>query len=524
MSDEQGEQPSDQPERAGDDRAAADPGSATGEPAARAEQTGQAPAASGEDDLGAAQSAANAEWLDEALRKAGASDGEEPPFGPGDFVDSEGRRGHARYVSPEEIAATAAGHRPPRLDPASAVAFNEAQVRKCDFSRCRKPLPDEQRAGRKSEHCDPKDTSWVVGQDKTGKDIVKTCGQMARSERDLAAVVRLQTGEEGEGPVGVPGLDVVELGERIDTAIPAVQSALGPVTRLLEGLTGVRTQLAQEVSAAYTARDAAVSAKTAADSDAAGARRVAVDAEAAQAEAEQRAATAERAARSARLDKEAAERAQATAEGQASELRDNLVRADERIEALAERAEKAADDLSRTVGERDAARAAIAEEKQRADDQEQRANNAVAGATELERRLRVEFAAELERRADEHQQALDTARADYDTLLTQARGDFDDRLQQARGDFDAAVQEVREQAESARETERSAHVEQIGQLNQQLGGLTHRAETAEAAQRDQDSLTRELRAALTTTLEALPDDEARRGELRERFQQLLDDE
>ncbi|MGW4528900.1 hypothetical protein [Amycolatopsis sp. NPDC004378] len=522
MSDEQGERPADQPERREEGRGAAEPGSATGESAARAGRAGQTSAADGgEDDGGAAQAAANVDQLDEALRQAGVQGGpedEEPPFGPGDFVDAEARRGHVPYVGPEEIAAAAAAHRPPRLDPVSAVAASEAHVRRCGFSRCRKPLPDERRAGRKSDTCDPKDTSWVVGEDKSGKDIVKTCGQMALSERDLAAVVRLQTGVESDGPAGVPGLDVVELGERIGTAIPAVQSALGPVAQLLEGLTGVRTQLEQEVAAAYAARDEAVSAKTAADSDAAAARQVAVDAEAAQAEAEQRAEDAERAARRARLDKEAAERAQATAEGQASELRDNLVRADERIEALAERAEKAADDLSRTVGERDAAREAIAEEKQRADAQETRANAAVAAAAELERTLRDEFAAELERRAGEHQQALDAA-----------RDEFDSRVQQARDDFDAAVEQVREQAESGLNAERSAHAEAIGQLNQRLGSLAHRAETAEAAQQEQAGLVRELRAALARTLDLVGDDDiddrtGRVTELRDEFNHLLGDE
>lgn len=537
MSDEQGGQPADQPERAEEGRAAADPGSATGESAATAERAGQMPGVDAdEDDGGAAQAAANVEWLDEKLKQAGIGQGdpnvgedEEPPFGPGDFVDGEGRRGHVRHVSPEEIAAAAAAHRPPRLDPVSTVAVSEAHVRRCGFSRCRKPLPDERRAGRKSDTCDPKDTSWVVGEDKGGKDIVKTCGQMALSERDLAAVVRLQTGVESEGPVGVPGLDVVELGERIGTAIPAVQSALGPVAQLLESLSGVRAQLEQEVAAAHTARDEAVSAKTAADSDAAAARQVAVDAEAAQAEAEQRAEDAERAARRARLDKEAAERAQSTAEGRVTELQDNLVRADERIEALAERAQKAADDLSRTVGERDAAREAITAEKQRADAQETRANAAVAAAADLERTLRAEHAADLERRAGEHQQALDAARADYDTLLTQARDNFDSRLQQARADFDTAVEQVREQAESDLTAERSAHAEAIGQLHQRLGSLTHRAETAETAQQAQAGLVRELRTALARTLALIGDDDIddrprRMNELRSEFNHLLGDE
>lgn len=516
MSDEQGGQPADQPERTEEDRAAAEPGSTTGESAARAGRTGQTPTPDGgADDGGAAQAAANVDRLDEALRQAGVPGGpadEEPPFGPGDFVDAEGRRGHVHHVSAEEIAAAAAAARPPRLDPVSAVAVSEANVRRCGFSRCRKPLPDERRAGKKSEHCPKEVTSWEVE-----PGVVKTCGQMARSERDLAAVVRLQTGVESEGPVGVPGLDVVELGERIGTAIPAVQSALGPVAQLLEGLTGVRAQLEQEVAAAYAARDEAVSAKTAADSDAAAARQVAVDAEAAQAEAEQRAEDAERAARRARLDKEAAERAQATAEGQAGELRDNLVRADERIEALAERAEQAAGDLSRTQGELTAARAAIKEHKQRADTQETRANTAVAAAADLERTLRAEFAADLERRAGEHQQALDAT-----------RDDFDARLRQARDDFDTAVTQVREQAESDLNAERSAHAEAIGQLNQRLGSLTHRAETAETAQQTQAGLVRELRTALARTLDLVDDDiddrPSRVTELRAEFNHLLGDE
>jgi hypothetical protein len=549
MTEDQGEQPADQPERSEEGVEPADRDALT---SARAEQGGDpagepapepadASSAAGAffaeqarligrpaDELAdeaarrytGAQAAENIDQLDEALRRAGVGPGgEEPPFEPDDVVDGEGRRGHVRHVSPDEVAAATAAHRPARLDPVSAVAANEAHVRRCEFSRCRKPLPDERRAGRKSDTCDPKDTSWVVGEDKGGKNIVKTCGQMARSERDLAAVIRIQTGAGADGPVGVPALDIVQLDERVDTAIPAVQAALGPINSLLEGLVGVRTQLDQDVAAAHAARDEAVGKATEADSRAETSRRVAVDAEAAKAAAETRAEEAETAARRDRLAKESAERAEAKAEGRASELQDNLERADERIVALAERAEKAAGDLARTQGELTAARIAIEEQAQRAIAQQERANAAVAQAAELERTLRAEFAAELERRAGEQQRALDAARADYDQ-----------QLEQARDDFDVAVERVREKAESVRETERRAHAEQLGQLHQQLGGLTQRVETAEADQREANGLVRQLRTALTTTFDALTStggdaDPARRlAELHERLQPLLDDE
>ncbi|WP_370973683.1 hypothetical protein [Amycolatopsis sp. cg9] len=516
MTDEQGEQPADQQERSAADRAPADPGAATGDSGARGERPGGPVAGEGGADGPSTSDPAGAFFAAQAdltgrpaaelaAESAGATE-------PGVFVDGEGRRGYARHVGPAEVAAVAARTRPARLDPVSAVAFNEAHVRRCGFSRCRKPLPDEQRAGKKSEYCSKDVTSWEVE-----PGVLKTCGQMARSERDLAAVIRLQTGADAEGPVGVPDLDVVELGELVDTAIPAVQAVLGPITSLLDGLGGVRAQLAQDVAAAHAARDTALQEAATEKSNAATARQVAVDAEAAKAAAETRAETAEDAARRDRLAKERAEKAEERAEGRVTELQDNLERADERIEALAEKAEKAAGDLARTEGELTAARAATEEQKQRAEAQAERANAAVAQAAELERTLREEFAAELERRAGEQQRALDDARAD-----------FDQRLEQARREFNAAVEQVREQAESARDAERRAHADQIGQLHQQLGGLTQRAETAETARREQAGLVRALRAALARTITLAGEDDVedragRLAELRREFRALLEE-
>jgi predicted nucleic acid-binding Zn-ribbon protein len=459
MTDEQGGQPADQPERAGSGSGSAASDPAGGFFAAQEELTGR-PAAE---------------------------------------LTAESAQRHA----------AARGGDPARPDPAAVVADSENQVRRCAFTRCRKPLPDKRRAGKKSEHCPQEVTSWEVE-----PGVVKTCGQMARSERDLAAVIRQQTGGDSDGPVAVPALDVVELGERIDTAIPAVQGVLGSVASLLEGLTSVRTTLDQDIAAAHAARDEAVRAKTIADSDAAAARQVAVAAEAAQADAEERAAAAESAARRDRDARIRAERAQATAEGRVTELQDNLQRADERIEALADRAERAATDLAHTEGELTAARAEVAAERARADAQEQRATNAVAAATELERTLRGEFAQDLARRTDQHQQALATARTDYDQRL-------DQRLEQARRDTDAALHQVREQSDAARAADRSAHDEQVGQLHQQLGALTQRAQSAETAQRAQAGQVRELRAALTGTLNALDEDS---DALRQQIRQLLEEQ
>jgi hypothetical protein len=159
---------------------------------------------------------------------------------------------------------------------------------------------------------------------------------------------------------------------------------------------------------------------------------------------------------------------------------------------------------------RDAARAAIAEDKGRADAQEQRANNAVAAATELERTLRIEFAGKLQQQASEHQQALDDARTDYDQ-----------RLAQAARDTEAAVQRAREEVEAARAGDRREHAEQIGQLNQQLGALTQRAEGAETGQREQAGLLSELRAAVAAALAALGEDG---DDLRQQYQHLVQEQ
>jgi hypothetical protein len=419
---------------------------------------------------------------------------------PGQVADVDGRRGETREAGDAKAAATGTATPPATLDAASARAAQGTRAdepRRCGFSLCRKVLPDEA-TGRKLDYCREQDTTWPIGEDRKPA----TCRELGRAERALAAV----TGARA----AVAEVNVVELSEHVDAVLGPVQSVVGPVTALLDTLTGVRGALDGAVATARAEREEALRQVADADSRAEVSRRKAVEAEAAKSDAVEAKEAAERAARKDRADREKANDAKNKAEGRVQELQDNLERANERIEPLVERVTKAAEDLARTEGERDAARAAIAEEKRRADAQEQRANNAVAAATELERTLRIEFAGKLQQQASEHQQALDDARTDYDQ-----------RLAQAARDTEAAVQRAREEVEAARAGDRREHAEQIGQLNQQLGALTQRAEGAETGQREQAGLLSELRAAVAAALAALGEDG---DDLRQQYQHLVQEQ
>jgi chromosome segregation ATPase len=167
-----------------------------------------------------------------------------------------------------------------------------------------------------------------------------------------------------------------ELGEQIDAVLePVLALAAGPVTALIDTLTGVRGQLNTEVTTARAGR----------------------------AEALRQAAEDRGAAKAATKRAEVAESAAAAAEtrAQAAELADALTRATERVDGLTARAEELAGRLARATGELDTTRDAHDEERHRATGHEQRANAAIAAAADRERDQHREFEHRLAERLEQ---------------------------------------------------------------------------------------------------------------------------
>lgn len=286
------------------------------------------------------------------------------------------------------------------------AAREAPDVRRCGYSRCRRPLPDEG-TGRKFAYCP--DRTWP-GPD--GREVM--CRELGRAENLLRAVHSDDT---------IPDTTLIELSEH-------VTATLGPVEEFLESLRLVGGRLDGAVTSALEARD----------------------------EAERQLAEEHGSRLSAERRTEQAEAAAATARAEADQHRRDKNSAEEaatRARVLQHTAEHA---LTAATTAREVDREQARQAGERARDATNRANDLERHLADLGGQLRTtreELATARERITADTERAAKLA-ADTATRLQQVERDHAERLHEAR------------QAEAARYTEEVSTLNQkIGRLEHQ---------------------------------------------------------